>query len=233
MMDLPVVVLISANLEWQAILHILLPKEILHSPYGEYFVREVMYKNNTIPVIFMHGGFGKIAAAASTQYVIDRWHPDLLVNLGTCGGFEGHVKKGDLFLVDKTIAYDIVERMGDAQEAIDHYTTIVDLSWLDEPYPQSVKRRLLVSADRDLDIEEIPFLNAKYGAEAGDWESAAIAYVADKNHTHCLILRGVTDVVSQQGSPTYGSLDVFATEAEAVMQSLITALPLWLERYPF
>lgn len=49
--------------------------------------------------MFFHGGWGKIAAVASAQYVIDRWSPELLVNLGTCGGFEGEITKGTIILV--------------------------------------------------------------------------------------------------------------------------------------
>ncbi|RPI83169.1 MAG: hypothetical protein EHM41_16570 [Chloroflexi bacterium] len=45
---------------------------------------------------------GKISAAASTQYIIDRWNPDLLINLGTCGGFEGCIERGAVVLVEKT-----------------------------------------------------------------------------------------------------------------------------------
>ena len=47
------------------------------------------------------------------QYVIDKYSPDLIVNLGTCGGFEGVVEQGEIILVDKTYVYDIVELMGD------------------------------------------------------------------------------------------------------------------------
>jgi adenosylhomocysteine nucleosidase len=102
------------------------------------------------PYLFFQGGWGKIAAAAWTQYVIDRWRPKLLVNLGTCGGFEGRIERGEILLVEKTIVYDITEQMGDAQQAIDHYSTEIDLTWLGEPYPLAVQRSLLVSGDRDL-----------------------------------------------------------------------------------
>jgi nucleoside phosphorylase len=50
--------------------------------------------NRRADLAFLHGGWGKVAAAGSTQYAIDRWAPARLINLGTCGGFKG-VLNGD------------------------------------------------------------------------------------------------------------------------------------------
>lgn len=48
-------------------------------------------------------------------------------------------------------------------------------------------------------VEDIPMLVSRFGASAADWESGAIAWVADKNRVRCLILRGVTDLVGSRG----------------------------------
>jgi adenosylhomocysteine nucleosidase len=122
------IVLISANTEWR-ILRTFFPDEALQpSPLGEWFTLDLLINGQTEPVIFFHGGWGKIAAAASTQYVIDRWSPELLVNLGTCGGFAGEIEKGTIILVERTIIYDIIEQMSDYDAAIAHYTIDLDLS---------------------------------------------------------------------------------------------------------
>lgn len=242
-----VVVLISANAEWRVIKEIFPQVELQHSPYGEWFVTNLPPLNNSLRIattesignksiqtldteslLFFHGGWGKIAAAASTQYVIDRWSPVLLVNLGTCGGFEGEIERGAIILVEKTIVYDIIEQMGDFDEHIAHYTTEIDLSWLGEDYPQQVQRTLLVSGDRDLMVTEIPSLKKRYGAVAGDWESGAIAFVASRNATRCLILRGVTDLVGSRGGEAYGNIDLFFSAARHILNRLISALPAWV-----
>jgi adenosylhomocysteine nucleosidase len=222
----PIVILISANAEWRATRPLFPNAEIQRSPFGEWFT--ACLSPFPYPLIFFHGGWGKIAAAASTQYVIDRFRPRLIVNLGTCGGFEGAVAAGEIILVERAIVYDIIEQMGDFDEHIAHYTTHLDLSWLPEPYPQPVRRTLLVSGDRDLLVEDIPNLKARYGAVAGDWESGAIAWAAARNGVCCLILRGVTDLVGAGGDETYGNLNLFAERAAAMMRRLVAALPLWL-----
>ena len=221
------VIIISANIEWRTLLHFFPGVLLQRSPFGDWFETVVTDE----PVIFFHGGGGKIAAAASTQYVIDTWRPALLINLGTCGGIAGQIERGTIILVERTVVYDIVEQMTDPQLAIAHFTTSIDLSWLQEPYPQPVVRTLLVSADRDLVAEELPSLQAQFGAVAGDWESGAIAWVAKRNSVRCLILRGVTDLVGPEGGEAYaGNLPVFERGTLQVFEKLIPRLPQWIMR---
>jgi adenosylhomocysteine nucleosidase len=212
--------LISADAEWRAACEFLAVKEVMYTPSGEWFDQD--------GVRYFHGGWGKISAAATTQYVIDRFQPDPLVNLGTCGGFAGSVEPGEVILVDRTIVYDIVEQMGDSAQAIEHYTTDLDLSWLRQPYPHPVRRGVLVSADRDIVAEDIPRLQFQYGAKAADWESGAIAWVAKKNNVRCLILRGVTDIVGAGGGEAYGNIALFQERTKDVVKTLLTHLPSWL-----
>ena len=220
-----VVVAISANAEWRVVRAYYSDREIQKSAFGEWFEIELDGR----PVIFMHGGWGKIAAASSTQYALDRWKPGVLINLGTCGGFAGQIERGVILLVERTLVYDIIEQMGDPAEAVRHYSVDLDLSWLGGPYPQPVQRSLLVSADRDICLPDIPMLIGRYGAAAADWESGAIAWVAQRAGVRCLILRGVTDLVGEQGGEAYGAIEVFHEGTRQVMSTLLQALPAWLD----
>ena len=104
-----VVILISAIAEWNAVKPLFPDAKIRRFPFGECF--DIVLQDEHIS--FFHSGWGKIASAGSMQYVVDKYSPDLVVNLGTCGGFEGAVDQGDINLVEKTYVYDIVELMGD------------------------------------------------------------------------------------------------------------------------
>lgn len=222
------VILISADAEWAIVRRRLMSAQAAATPYGEMVETPVTAGDQTCSVIFFHGGWGKIDAAASTQYAIDRWQPRLLINVGTCGGFAGDITAGTIVLANFTLVYDIREQMGDPDEALAHYATDLDLSWLPTPYPLKVRRELLLSADRDIVRGEIQDLRARYGAVAADWESGAIAHVAGRNGVRCLILRGVTDVVSSEAGEAYGRPDLFAARAEGIMNRLLDSLPGWL-----
>ena len=222
-------ILISANTEWKVVLDLLGISRVQSSSLGDWFTLDVKLNDRVEPVMFFHGGWGKVAAAASTQYVLDTWSPVLLVNLGTCGGFAGKVGKSEIVLAERTLIYDIVEQMGDAGEAIAHYTTEIDLSWLGMDYPHPVHRTLLISADRDIVAADTEGLIRQYDAIAADWESGAIAWVAARAGVRCLILRGVTDLVSSDSGEAYaGNSHVFVEGTRSVMSRLLDALPQWL-----
>ena len=65
-----------------------------------------------------------------------------------------------------------------------------------------------------------------------DWESGAIAWVARRNGTRVLILRGVTDLVSGQGGEAYGKVEVFEQGTARVMKALFEGLQGWLALLP-
>ena len=216
-------VIISANGEWRAVKQLFPDAPLQPSPFGE----TLNLTLDTWNLILFHGGWGKISAAATTQYVIDQYKPDLLINLGTCGGFEGRIERGTIILVEKTIVYDIFEKMTDGSEEIAFYTTELDLSWLPRVLPFPVLRGLLISGDRDIVIEDIPMLIQKYQAVAADWESGAIAWVAKRNGVRTLILRGVTDLVGVSGGEAYGDYDLFIQRTREIMRKLFEQLPKW------
>ena len=224
-MKTDVAVLVCSDAEWEIVVGFYPKAKSEKSPFGEYF------EERSLPgdTVFFHCGFGKIAAAASAQFLIDRFSPKLLINLGTCGGFEGEVEVGQILLAERTVVYDIVERMLDPDASISTYTTRIDLTFIEEPFPFSVQRAILVSADRDLVPEEIAGLRDKYLAVAGDWESGAVAYVASKNQTPCLILRGVTDLTGSVGGEADGNYDLFIRRTGPIMKKFLDSLGSWIE----
>lgn len=217
-----IVVLISAIAEWNAVKPLFPDAKMRRFPFGECF--DMMIQDEHIS--FFHSGWGKIASAGSMQYVIDNYSPDLVVNLGTCGGFEGAVNQGDIILVDKTYVYDIVELMGDL-DIVSYYASSLDLIWLAEPHPFPIRRGMIASADSDLPPEKIPLLKSQ-GAIAADWESAALAWVAQRNNARLLILRGVSDMVTEEGGEAYNNIEMFNERAKGIMEQLIDQLPEWL-----
>ena len=218
-----IVILISAIAEWNGVKPLFPDSQIEKSPFGESLT--IMLGSRNLKLY--HSGWGKIASAAMLQYVLDHDAPDVVLNLGTCGGFEGVVNQGDIILVDRTFVYDIVELMGDLDIST-YYASSLDLSWLAEPYPYPVRRGIIASADSDLPPGKIPFLKSK-GALAADWESAAFAWVAQKHNTRLLILRGVSDMVSEEGGEAYNNIEIFNQRASEVMKQLFDQLPDWLD----
>jgi adenosylhomocysteine nucleosidase len=218
-------VIVSADGEWKAVKSLLRRSSGgLEGPW-EAFSTQLEGRS----LLFVHGGWGKVSAAASAQFVIDHFRPDLLVNIGTCGGLKGRIEQGTIVLVEKTRIYDILEQMTDSQAALEQYSTVLDLTWLPKSLPMPVQRGLLVSADRDIVPADAEMLAAAHGAVAADWESGAIAWVASRNRQRLLILRGVTDLVSPEGGEVYGNYELFLARTREIMQRLVVSLPKWLD----
>lgn len=135
-------ILISANAEWEATKPLFPDAPITPTPYGESIHLPPHIFNltpDTSHLLLIHSGWGKISSAAVMQYVIDHHVPDLIVNLGTCGGFEDCVDQGDIILVKRTFVYDILELM-EEDDISPFYASDLDLRWLAEPDPYPVRR---------------------------------------------------------------------------------------------
>jgi adenosylhomocysteine nucleosidase len=230
-----IVVVISANAEWKPVKEALAPApaRVERSPYGEHFTHTIAGE----PVVFLHGGWGKIDAAASAEYAIGRWRPQLLINLGTCGGIQGRMERLERLLVNRTVVYDIHEAMGDSSEAIAAYSTDIDLAWLDDRFPLRHRRAAMYSADRDLVASAVTDLTRRFSdVVAADWESASIARVATRRGTRVLILRAASDLVSDTHGEATGNLTLFQTNAVTNMRQLLDDLralvPYVLQRLP-
>lgn len=215
-------VIVSAIAEWKAVREIHPHLEIEAFPYGETAQLQLGKWHLTLH----HSGWGKIASAGAMQYVIDRRQPDLVVNLGTCGGFEGATELGEIILAERTFIYDIVELMGDLN-ITEYYASSLDLGWLPEPHPHPARHGTLASADSDLPPDKIARLRSQ-GAIAGDWESGALAWVARKNNARLLILRGVSDLVNEREGEAYDNFALFEERTKGIMRTLFAQLPDWL-----
>jgi len=74
-------------------------------------------------------------------------------------------------------------------------------------------------------------MESRFHPVAVDWESGAIAWVAQRNGTPLLILRGVSDLVSPDKAEAQGNPALFETNAAHVMQNLLHDLPQWIEAF--
>jgi adenosylhomocysteine nucleosidase len=224
----PIILLVSADYEWQSWVDLHPGCKIEKTPYGGCFEHTV----DRFQILSLQGGWGKVSAAASTQWAIDHHHPDLVLNLGTCGGLEGRIERQTILLVERTVQYDIQEQMTDPEGANQFYSCDLDLTWLgNHPLPEGTIRACMFSADRDVLPSDVRYLIEKLDARAADWESGAIAWVSRRNQKPLIILRGVSDLVGPHGGESYGKVEVFHKNTRKIMETLAGQLPRWLQVY--
>jgi len=187
---------ICAELEWRCTKSNLDVKknQLRHQPFGEYFKRPIGEHEAAI----FESGATKTKSAAACQYAIDTWHPDAVINLGTCGGVAKDIRKRTILLVTQTFQYDVIQRFGTpSRKFLRSLIVKIDTSWVDlSCVRKEIRAGAIASADQDLDRENRRLLERK-GYLAADWESASIATVCKKNKINCLILRGVSDILEK------------------------------------
>ena len=224
----PFIVLISADFEWNAVVDLIRPAETRSTPFGAAFFSQL----GKHTLLMAHSGWGKTATAAACQHLIDLHQPQLILNLGTCGGLEGRAEVGEVLLPEETAMYDIVEGMSAYSEALAYYHTRADLGWLPAKLPPGMRRTRIVSADQDIQPCNVVLIANYFHAPAADWESAAFAWTAAKNKTPWLILRGVSDLVSSERSEAYQNAALWQQRAAQIMARLLALLPWFLDRFP-
>jgi Nucleoside phosphorylase len=172
----PFIVLISAEFEWNAVVDLVRPTETRSTPFGAAFFSQLGKHS----LLMAHSGWGKTATAAACQHLIDLHQPQLILNLGTCGGLEGRAEVDEILLPEETAMYDIVEGMSAYSEALAYYRIRADLNWLPAKLPPGVRRTRIVSADQDIQPRNVDLIANYFHAPAADWESAAFAWTAAK-----------------------------------------------------
>ena len=184
---------ICAEEEWKSTKSILKIKRsgLRQQPFGEYFVRG----SGRDEWVFFHSGATKTRAAGACQYAIDRWKPNVIVNLGTCGAVAKDIKLLDIILANKAFQYDVIQRFGKPSRRFERsLKTILPILWIDQNRVlERLKIGTIASADQDL-CPKVRKMLQERNVLAADWESASIARICELNKIKCLILRGVSDI---------------------------------------
>jgi adenosylhomocysteine nucleosidase len=224
-----VLVLVCAKDEWKVLRsrQFYGPGPAQQAPFQFFEAKVKVGGGESVGVIFLHSGCGKVAASAAVQYGLDKWRPKLVINLGTCGGFEGLAEEHEILIVKRAGIYDMFEIDGKEIQRKPCVLALAPSSLLRKPWPSGARLACVATGDQDLDSRTIPVLRLPpFNAIAADWESAAIAWVCARNNTCCLILRGVSDTVRNRPS----SNPVIKAGTKVVMTKLLEDLPMWLER---
>lgn len=141
------------------------------------------------------------AGALSAHLAIASYHPDILVNIGTAGGFAAKgAAIGDVFLSDKYVVFHDRrvaiagwDRMGQG------YYPCVDASAI--AHKAGFKLGICTTGSSlDMTLEDEAQMQ-QTGGEIKDMEAAAIAWVAQINRTPLICVKTITDLVDS-GRPT-------------------------------
>ncbi|MDO4197362.1 MAG: 5'-methylthioadenosine/adenosylhomocysteine nucleosidase [Erysipelotrichaceae bacterium] len=155
-------------------------------------------KINGRDVVVHHCGVGKAAAAMGTQMLIERYHPDLVINLGCAGSLNENVHVGDIVIADKTADWDFFvpgwPRNFDSIYIANKCSEMV-IEIVKELNYKNIHIGPIVSGDQFImDDDQIFIIKGHFEqALAGEMEGNAVATACYMYGVPCSIIRSISD----------------------------------------
>lgn len=158
-------------------------------------------------VVMTECGIGKVNAAMSTQVMIDKYNPDVIINSGIAGSVSRELKIGDIVISKDCVQHDFDgTQMGDPKGLIQYN----DETRIDIPVSEAVAAKLFDAckdientnvilgriATGDIFVAEKAMRSAiadEFCAVACEMEGGAVAQVCYRNDVPCAVLRCISD----------------------------------------
>ena len=171
-------------------------------------------------VILTQSGVGKVNAAIGTQYIIDKYSPDYIINTGIAGGIAAGLKVGDLVIGEELVQHDFdVTAIGYARGYMctgvnpNKPTVFYSDKKLIKKYEEAVKEAISlvkihtgVIASGDVfvsDNNRKKEIHNTFNAVAVEMEGAAIAQTASKNEIPFIIVRAISDLADDDAAKSH------------------------------
>lgn len=159
-------------------------------------------KNSSIHLIC--SGFGEIAAASSTQYLVDRHQVDMIVNYGVVGGLDEITQVGKIGYVSRAVHYDF-DISASGHYAVGEYPGKgIYLRPKHDAIPQAIMKRYglseftCASADKFVRAgESKKRLHKEFGADICEMEAAGIIITCNRNDVPVTLIKAVSDGVNE------------------------------------
>ncbi len=138
-------------------------------------------------------GVGKVCAATVTAVAIEKFAPELVINSGVAGGTPP-LNQGDMVIPEKSVEHDYYapDEQTVYYESDKKVSAALKAACVQLGYP--VKTCTIATGDSFIDKpEKVAELKQKFGAEAFDMESAAIAKTCRMFGVKCALVRSISD----------------------------------------
>ncbi len=183
--------------------------QLLENKKEETFAK-MKYISGTIngkDVVMTECGIGKVNAAMSTQIMIDKYSPDVIINSGIAGSISRELKIGDIVISKDCVQHDFDgTQMGDPKGLIQYN----DETRIDIPVSEEIAQKLFEAckdlentnvllgriATGDIFVAEKTMRSAiaqEFSALACEMEGGSVAQVCYRNDVPCAILRCISD----------------------------------------
>lgn len=214
-------IIVAIEEEKQAFLEVFGEPDIIYDDMPSYEVSTWLNMGHC-RIYLLCSGYGEIAAAAATQYLIDEYRVDCIINYGSAGGLCEDYSAHKVGFVKKIVHYGFDLSVGEYpvgrypnQESLFISPREEALPWKDLDAPLVFT---CASADKFVGPGEPKRkLRKEFWADVCDMESAGIVITCNRNRIPCSFIKAVSDGVNEGG----GAFEQNVTSAAKVCVEII------------
>ena len=186
-------VIVTSKIEWDALLKVYgIDKDLTDSyTYGDYYKTSIYNKE----VLLFRSLGRKAMASAAVQYMIDKFNLRKVIFIGTATLVSDYLDYGDIIIPDKVSEYDLsireIEPLIKDNNIIELKKVNVTMKYFDG---------LLGTSDKSLVTKKDYLMAKETDMVASDTEAAVIARVCKLNNIDIVIIKGISDRISEEGN---------------------------------
>ena len=185
-------ILVTSKIEWEALLNVYEIDINLTDKYtyGDYYKTNIYNKD----VLLFRSIGRKAMSSAAVQYMIDKFNLRKVIFIGTATLVADYLDYGDIINPDRVSEYDLsireIEPLIKESNIIELNKVNVSMKYFDG---------LLGTSDKSLVTKKDYLMAKETDMVASDTEAAAIARVCRLNNIDIVIIKGISDRISEEG----------------------------------
>ena len=171
--------------------------------------------------------FGELAAASCTQYLIDKFNVDIIINYGVAGSLTHQHVVRDVGFVRKIVHYDF-DLSASGDYAVGEYPGCGGqyLTPREDAFKGladfGIKEFICASGDKFVDGTEAKAeLREKFGADICEMEAAGIVITCNRNKIPCAFIKAVSDGADEGAVAFDKNIYLAAKKCAALVSFLI------------
>ncbi len=183
-------------------------------------------------IILAKSGVGKVCAAINTQYIIDKFNPDYIINTGVAGAIAQELEVGDIVIATSLVQHDFDATAlgyvkgyactgGDNQKPTYFYTDEKLINAFEKAVGSvhtvsKIHKGLIATGDMFIGTpDKKSELRSLFNAMAAEMESSAIAQCANSNNVPCLVVRTISDLADCTANKPFAEVEKQMAELSA------------------
>ncbi len=195
--------------------------ELLRNQLANTSVREIANSEFTTgtykgqELILLKSGIGKVNAAMTTTILMQEFKPDLVLNIGSAGGFDEELEVGAVVISNEVRHHDVDAtvfgyELGQVPQMPAAYTANKELIELavkavDEIGEHQHAVGLIATGDSFMsDPERVALVKQQFPEmKAAEMEAAAVAQVCFQYDTAFVVIRALSDIAGKESSVSF------------------------------